>query len=62
MADAAKRIAEMNAKRAAKPERIVSMSQYGDVADKRWFARMSGKLWQLTEMAKEEKVKRRKAK
>ena len=54
------RLASLNAKRAAKPERIVSMSQYGEVADKRWFARMSGKLWLLTEMAKEEKVKRRK--
>ena len=38
---------------------IVPMSQYGDVADKRWFARMSGKLYLLTEMAKEEKDKRR---
>ena len=49
----------LNAKRAAKPERIVAMSVYGDVADKRWFARMSGRLWLITEMAKEEKVKRR---
>ena len=55
-------LAAINAKRAAKPERIVSMSQYGDVADKRWFARMSGKLYLITEIQKSEKSNQRRKK
>ena len=57
MADAVKRIAEMTAKRAAKPERIVSMSVYGAVVDKAWEATMSGRLWRITE--KEPKPEKR---
>lgn len=31
---------------------VVSMGRYGSVADKAWFAKMSGRLWMLTEKEK----------
>ena len=64
MSDLVEKLSAINAKRAAKPERIVSMSNYGAVADKAWEATMSGKLWLITEKSEKgnDKAQARKTK